>query len=199
MQDGEDYVEVESGDDCLAIFGARRSTIDRQDCFFARASHQVNFAAAATRPRGLKSRVLDHFRGGDKRRRTIRQCPASVFFNPDSDRLVAGAVQVGEDGGRRRQRHFVFTRTSTVQHAHAKSFHGSQNNGTGAMGAMGLGSTRFCKVLLGSTGFTTFCSFDKVEQSDLVEPCGTLWNPVEPGGTRMTLALFDMLTLRASR
>ena len=74
--------------------------------------------------------VLDHFRGRDRCRSPVGKCPSTVLFDPYGDRLVAGAIQVGENGSRRRQRHFVFTRTSAVQHANAKSLHGSQDSGT---------------------------------------------------------------------
>ena len=114
VQDREDHVEIQPGDDRLAFFVARGAPIDRQDRFLARARHEVHFATAAARPGSLEPRLLDHVCRRHRRRRPIRERPSPVFLDPDGHRLVAGPIQIGENRSRRRQRHFVFTGTSAV-------------------------------------------------------------------------------------
>jgi len=83
----------------------------------------VHFAAAAAWPRGFQTRVLDHFGGRHGRRRAIGQGPSPVLFDPNRDRLVTRAIETCEHRRGRRQRNFVLSRPSAVQHTYAKSFH----------------------------------------------------------------------------
>ena len=78
---------------------------------------------AAAQARGVAARLIDDFGGRRRRRRTIGQHPAAVLLDADGDGLVALAIEVGEDGGRRRERHFVLAGSSAVEHADAKTFH----------------------------------------------------------------------------
>ena len=86
-------------------------------------------AAPAGGPRGrreapasLEARVLDHLRRRHRARRALGQRPASVPLDADRHRLVALAIEVGEDRRGGRQRHLVLARAATVDDADAKTF-----------------------------------------------------------------------------
>ena len=95
----------------------------------ARACRRRAAAAATLRGRraarcGVAAHLLDDVGGRRRRRRTIGEHPASVLLDADRDRLVALAIEVGEHGGGRGQRHFVLARSAAVHHADSKTFHG---------------------------------------------------------------------------
>ena len=108
-------------------FARRAPTGDRR----ARACRRRAAAAGSTsRPPRSRARVaahlFDHLGRRRRRRRTIGEHPAAVLLDADRDRLVALAIEVREDGRRRRQRHFVLARSAAVEHADAKTFHVSR-------------------------------------------------------------------------
>ena len=96
VQHRKDDVEVEAGDDAPGPVRRRAAgaAIDREDRLLARPRHQVHFAAAAQRPRGLEARLLDHFGRRHRRRRPIGERPPAVLLDPDRHRLVARAVEI---------------------------------------------------------------------------------------------------------
>ncbi len=124
VQHGEDHVQREArhGRRRFCIVGPRRSPIDENQRVVAGAWRQDDVAAGA-RPRGLAAHLVDHVGGRGRRRRTIGQQPPPVLLDADGHRFVALAIEIREDGSRRRQRHFVLAGTATVQHADAKTFH----------------------------------------------------------------------------
>jgi hypothetical protein len=61
--------------------------------------------------------------GLERQRRRRAEGPAAVFGNLDRDRLVAGRVEVLENGGRGRDGDFVLSGTAAEDDADAQFFH----------------------------------------------------------------------------
>ncbi len=124
VQHREDHVEPDARDDrARFLVGAPVRPVDRQDGLLARPREQVHLASGA---QGLHLRacLLDDLRGRGGRRRLVGQRPAPVPVDADRHRLVAGAIEVGHDGGGRGDRDFVLARAATVDDAYAQFLQG---------------------------------------------------------------------------
>ena len=53
----------------------------------------------------------------------VGERPSAVFLDTDGDAFVARAIEVREDRGRRRERHFVLAGSAAVEHSDAKALH----------------------------------------------------------------------------
>ena len=108
---------------CSSSSRELRPAIDGENRFRARPRDQMDLAAAARGPRRIEARLFDGVRRRRRHRGAIGQRPLAALFNPDRDRLVPLAIEVGEHRRGRRQRDFVLAGAPAVQHAEAESFH----------------------------------------------------------------------------
>jgi hypothetical protein len=72
------------------------------------------FASGARRTMCFEARLLDDFTGRHRRGRALRDAPAAVLLDANRNRLVTGAIEMGEDRCGRSERHFMLARSPTV-------------------------------------------------------------------------------------
>ena len=85
VQNREDDVEVQSGDDRLPLVPfIGGAPIDRENGLLARPGDEVDLAPAADRPRRLEPRLLDDLCRRHRRRRPIRDAPSGLLCRCES-------------------------------------------------------------------------------------------------------------------
>ena len=125
VQHREDHVETEAGHHrARAVLVTTGAAIDAQDRLVAGVRDEVHLALTAQEAPRLDAGMLDHVRRRHRRRRPIRDRPAPILVDAQRDGLVARAIEVAEDGGRRGERDLVLARPSSVDDADAKPLHG---------------------------------------------------------------------------
>ena len=121
VQNREDHVEIQSGDDRLPLIPfVGGAPIDREDGFLARPGDEVDLTPAADWPRRLEPRLLDDLCRRHRRRRAIRDRPPAFLVDADCHRFVALPVEMREYRRRRGERDFVLARPPAVEHADAQ-------------------------------------------------------------------------------
>ena len=122
MQHGKDDVEAKAGHSgaVVAFIG---SSVDRDQRFIGRVGDEMRLAPGADRVRRRQPSLLDHVGCGEHRGRPVGQRPAPVLFDADGDRIVAGAIEVFEDRGGRRDRYFVLAGPAAEDDTNAELLH----------------------------------------------------------------------------
>ena len=91
--------------------------VDRHQRLAAGMGDEMRFARRLRL--GPGRRVVNDVGRGDQVRRAAGKAPASVFFNPDRDRIVALGIEVLKNGCRRCQRDLMLSGAAAVDDADA--------------------------------------------------------------------------------
>ena len=127
VHDREDQVERQAGDDRVTrVVGpavVADPAFNREHRLVTRVRDEMQFSCGARGAPGVEPDVLDRVAGRFQCRGALGEDPVAILLNPDGYRLVALAVEIGKDGGRRGERHRVLTRAAAVDDANAETSH----------------------------------------------------------------------------